>query len=368
MTIQRAFKTKLRLNNRQEGYFIACSGAARFVYNWALADRVQRYRDGGQSTNKFEQKRRFNAWKKDNAPWLAEYPYKLVDYAFDDLNTAYRNFFRRVKTGTEKPGFPRFRSRHKDAPRFTLSPASVCIEARRIKLPRVGWVTLEEANYIPTEGAKLNRVTISERAGYWYISAQMEVPDPPHVACSSSVGVDLGIKALATVSDGTTFDNPKTLAKYESKLARLQRELHRRVKGSHNRSKTKTKIARLHKRISDTRQHTLHNISKHVVGLTPEHIVLEDLNVKGMVKNHHLAKAVADASMSELGRQIEYKAAWVGIEVVHADRWYPSSKTCSSCGHVQDMPLSVRMYDCPQCGVKIDRDLNAAINLANYSQ
>jgi putative transposase len=368
MTIQRAFKTKLRLNNRQEAYFVACAGAARFVYNWALADRIERYKEGLSST-KFEQKKRFNAWKKDNAPWLAEYPYKLVDYAFDDLDAAYQNFFRRIKTGVEKVGFPKFRSRHKSVLRFSLSAASVHIEANRIKLPRIGWVTLEEANYIPTSGAKLNRVTISERAGCWYVSAQMEVPDPPQTAHQGTVGVDLGIKTLAVASDGTTFDNPKTLAKYERRLARLQCELNRRVKGSRNRSKTKTKIAKLHKRIADTRQHTLHNVSAHVVyGLAPERIVLEDLNVKGMTANHKLAKAVVDASMSELGRQIEYKAAWTGVEVVYADRWFPSSKTCSCCGHVQDMPLSVREYKCPQCGMAISRDLNAAINLAKYGR
>ena len=367
--MQRAYKTKLRLNNEQEAYFYACAGAARFVYNWALADRIERYQNGGLSTNKFEQKKRFNAWKKEESPWLAEYPYVLVTYAFDDLDQAFQNFFRRVKAGAEKPGFPRFRSRHKDTPRFCLGVNDVHIEAGRVKLPRIGWVTLEEAGYIPTTGAKLNRVTVSQRAGAWYIAAQMEMPEPAPVALAGSVGVDLGVKALATTSDGQTFDNPKTLGKYEARLARLSRELHRRVKGSRNRQKTKAKIAKLYKRVTDVRSHTLHDISAHVVyALAPERVVLEDLNVKGMVKNRRLAKAVSDAGMGELARQLEYKAGWVGAEVVHADRWYPSSKTCSGCGHIQDMPLSVRVYGCPACGMVLDRDLNAARNLAKYGR
>mgnify|MGYP000976038211 CR=1 FL=1 len=367
MTIQRAFKTKLRLNNEQRAYFYGCAGAARFVYNWALADRIERHKAGEQGTNKFEQKRRFNAWKLENAPWLAEYPYVLVERAFDDLDAAYKNFFRRVKQGAEEPGFPKFRTKRKDAPRFCLGCNGVTVEADKIKLPRIGWVTLEERGYIPTANAKLNRVTLSERAGDWYVSVQMEMPEPAKPVLSGSIGVDLGIKALATTSDGRTFDNPKAIVKYERRLARLQRELHRRVKGSRNRSKTKTKIAKLHQRIADVRIHTLHDISAHVVyTMKPERVVLEDLNIKGMAANRHLAKAVADAGMGELARQIEYKAGWIGVEVVHADRWYPSTKTCSGCGHVQDMPLSVRVYECQQCGLVLDRDLNAARNLAMY--
>lgn len=365
--MQSAFKTKLRLNNEQRAYFYGCAGAARFVFNWALADRIARHEADEQATNKFAQKRRFNAWKIEGAPWLAEYPYVVVERAFDDLDAAYKNFFRRVKQGAEKPGFPKFRSKRKDAPRFCLGCNSVTIETNRIKLPRIGWVTLEESGYIPTANAKLNRVTLSERAGDWFVSVQMELPEPAKPVLAGSVGVDLGVKSLATTSDGRTFDNPKTLSKYERRLARLQRELFRRVKGSRNRSKTKTKIAKLHKRIADVRSHTLHDISSHVVyGLTPERVVLEDLNVAGMKKNRRLAKAVSDAGMGELARQIEYKASWIGAKVVRADRWYPSSKTCSKCGHVQDMPLSVRVYECPQCGLVLDRDLNAARNLAQY--
>jgi len=367
--MQRAYRTKLRPTATQAAYFYACAGVARFVYNWALADRKSR-REQGLSTNKFEQKKRFNALKHEQFPWLAEYPYVIVPYAFDDLDAAYANFFRRVKEGKEKAGFPKFKSRHTSRKSFCLGVNGVRIEKDRVKVPKIGWLNLAELGYLPTEGAKLNRVTLSEQAGHWYISAQMEVADPDPVPLSGAVGVDMGVKALAVVSDGRTFDNPKTLGKYERRLARLQRELHRRQKGSNNRAKTKGKIAKLFQRISNTRSHTLHNISAHVVyTMTPERIVVEDLNVKGMVKNHHLAKAVSDAGMGELRRQIEYKAGWTGAEVLAADRWYPSSKTCSGCGNIKPtLSLSERVYVCDRCGVSLDRDYNAALNLAAYAR
>lgn len=366
--MQRAYKTKLRLTPKQEAYFLACAGVARFVYNWALADRIERY-EQGLSTNKFEQKKRFNALKHEQYPWLTEYPYVIVERAFDDLDAAYTNFFRRAKGGEAKAGFPKFKSRHKSRKSFCLGVSGVRIERDRIKLPRVGCVNLAEKGYIPTAGAKLNRVTVSEKAGEWFISAQMEVADPEPLPLNGTVGIDLGIKSLAVTSDGAAFDNPRTLTRYQKRLARLQRELSRRKKGSNNRAKTKARIAKLHNRISDTRSHTLHNISAHVVyDMQPERIVIEDLNVRGMVKNHKLAKAVSDASMGEMRRQIEYKAAWTGAEVVVADRFYPSSKTCSNCGHVKEsLSLSERAYVCECCGVTLDRDYNAALNLAQYA-
>jgi putative transposase len=194
--------------------------------------------------------------------------------------------------------------------------------------------------------------------------------DEPEPATGEPLGVDVGIKSLAVCSDGKEFPNDKVLAKYEKKLARLQRELSRRKKGSANRAKTKAKIAKLHQKIANKRAHNLYNVSKYVTEhKRPSVVVIEDLNVKGMVKNRKLAKAVGDASMSELHRQIEYKAEWNGIEVVKADRFFPSSKTCSACGHVNcELTLAMRIYKCPNCGIEIDRDLNAAMNLAALAE
>jgi len=367
-TVKRAYKTKLRTNNKESALFYQCAGVARFVYNWALTDRIERY-EAGNPTTYYEQKKRFNSIKDELCPWVRNYPYTITESAFHNLDSAYQNFFRRVKQGTDKPGFPKFKSKHRSTPSFTVR--GVVIEHARIRLPKLGWFRLEEKGYLPAGNYLTNAVTISEKNGVWYASIQVEVPRPtngrPHMG---TLGIDFGVKALAVCSDGTVFENPKVLYKYEKRLAHLQRELSRRKKGSRNWRKTKAKIAKLQAKIANVRRAAQHNASKHVTAnMRPERIVLEDLNVAGMVKNHHLAKAVSDAGMSELARQIEYKAEWNGIEIIKADRWFPSSKTCSNCGSIRDdLSLAERVFVCPDCGFEIDRDLNAARNLAAYGE
>lgn len=365
MKQHRAYKTKLVVNNKEDAYLLACAGFARFVFNWGLAAWKEEY-EAGEKPSHYGLKKRFNAIKDKEFPWVREYPYVISQEAFDHLGLAFKNFFRRLKNG-ETPGFPKFKSRHKTTPTFTVR--GVKVESDRVKLPKLGWLRLAEKGYIPTEERVLN-ATLSYRGSEWYISVLVEqdIPEPPR-ATGEPLGVDLGVKSLAVVSDGTAFDNPKTLRKYEAKLARLQRELHRRQKGSSNRDKTRRKIAKLYCKIVDTRSHTLHNISRHVTAKTkPSVVVVEDLHVKGMVKNRKLAKAVSDASMGELRRQIEYKAEWNGIEVLTADRWFPSSKTCSNCGAIkQNLTLSDRTFECDACGHTQDRDLNAALNLAKLA-
>lgn len=366
MKLLRAYKTKLITCDKEAGLLMGCAGFSRFVFNWGLAAWKAEYEAGGKPSA-YGLKKQFNAIKDVEFPWVREYPYVIEEAAFDNLGLAFQNFFRRLKTG-ETPGFPKFKNKHKTTPAFTLR-GSITVEQSRIKLPRIGWVRIAEDGYLPTENTKILSANISRRGGDWYISLQVEQEmSTPEPATGEPVGVDMGIKSLAVISDGTTFDNPKTLRTNERRLARLQREQSRREKGSSNRKKTTAKIAKLHKKIADIRSHTLHNISRHVTAKTkPSRVVIEDLHVKGMVKNRRLAKAVSDASMGELRRQIEYKAAWNGVEVVVADRWFPSSKMCSHCGSIQPMPLSERVYRCPDCGFSIDRDLNAAINLSKVA-
>jgi putative transposase len=363
MIIHRAYKTKLKVNNRQRATLSRCAGTARYVYNWALADRIERY-EAGNPTNYYEQKKRFNALKDELCPWVREVPYTVTESAFRNLDTAYQNFFRRVKQGKEKPGFPKFKSRSRSAKSFTVR--NVRIESDRIRLPSLGWIRLAESDYLPIGTFATEAVTISEKAGEWFVSIQVEVEIEDREGHKGAIGVDLGVKSLAVCSNGTVFDNPHTLAKYEKQLARLQRELARRERGSNNRAKTKAKIAKLYAKIANIRAHTQHDISRHVTANTlPEVVVIEDLNVKGMMRNHCLAKAVSDAGMGELARQIEYKATWNGVEVIKANRWFPSSKTCSQCGCIKDeLTLADRVFVCEDCGLVIDRDLNAAINLA----
>jgi putative transposase len=367
--VLRAYKTELRPNNAQRAMFLKCSGAARLVYNWALADRKAVYEAGGKP-NMYEQKRRFNALKAGQYPWLYELPYALQAAAFAHVDAAFQNFFRRVKN-SEKPGYPRFKSRKRGVGSFVLR-GNIHVETGRIKLPVIGWARLKERGYLPLDGAcKLLSACISERAGRWYVSAQVEeeVADPIP-GDGPVVGVDLGIKTLAVCSDGTTFENPRALVNAERKLSRLNRELSRRRKGSKNRAKTRAKLARCHARIANIRNHALHDVSYHLTAKTkPQAVVIEDLNVKGMLSNRSLSKAISDVGMGELRRQIEYKGQWYGVEVLTADRWYASSKTCSACGAAnRALTLSDRTYVCAECGAVIDRDLNAALNLASLAR
>lgn len=365
----KAYKTELDLNNKQRTIMNRCSGTARFVFNWALADRIKRH-EANLTTNKFEQKRRFNALKVTTFPWIYDVPYSVMQEEFDKCDIAFQNFFRRVKKG-EKPGFPKFKSKKKGINSFTLR-GSISVISSQIKLPCMGWLRLKECHYLPTGGVKILFANISYRAGHWFVSLQVEEPDKLiHVISKvDTIGVDMGIKVLATCSDGKVFENPKSLTRYERRLAHIQRELCRRQKGSKNRIKTKQKVARLHYRIANIRRFALNEVSNYLtVKAKPKQVVLEDLNVIGMLQNRHLSKAIADASFAELRRQLEYKCLWNGIGLITADRFYPSSKTCSVCGAKKpSLKLSERTFVCEVCGAIIDRDFNASLNLARLAQ
>ena len=366
MKVLRAYKTELDPNNRQRTFFRQCAGAARFVYNWALADRQERFK-AGLKTSQYDQCKRFNALKREFCPWIVELPYAVAEKAFADLDAAYKNFFRRVKAG-QTPGFPKFKSRKRNAAHFSLRGTK--IESGRVRLTGIGWVRLKEHNYIPTEGEYGLRATISERAGRWYISILVETEEADPVNESNDIlGVDLGIKSLAVCSDGKTFENPRALDQEKRKLDRLNRELARRTRGGENWNKTKRKLQRCYQRLSNVRGHALHQVSHYVTAIAkPKVVVIEDLAVQNMQQNHKIARSLGDVALAELRRQIEYKAKWYGVQVLLASRWYPSSKTCSECGSVKPLlSLSERTYVCPDCGCVIDRDLNAAKNLASLA-
>jgi len=369
MIIQRAYKTELDSNNEQTSLFRQYAGAARFVYNWALADRIERYKDGQQSTNIYEQRRRFNALKHEQFPWLSDVAYKVVAECFTNVDRAYQNFFRYHKNGGRKMGFPRFKSRKHGLGAFTLR-GNILVESNRIRLPRIGWVRLKEAGYLPCVGVKILSANISEQAGRWFVSLQVEqeIPDlQPRT--DKVIGVDLGIKILVTCSNGKVFENPRILTNATRQLRRAQRQLSRRTLRSANWYKARRKVARLYYRVACIRKHVQHEITNYLTVKTkPSVIVIEDLHVKGMLKNHHLAKSVSDASFGELRRQLEYKAKWHGIQIITADRFYPSSKRCSACGSVKTLlKLSERQYVCEVCGAVMDRDMNAAMNLAELA-
>ncbi len=368
MLIYRAYKTELKLNNRERTLLVGCAGAARFAYNWGLRQKIDEYATTGKSPNYYELHRRLNALKKGELAWFYKYSKTIPQEALRDLEQAFQNFFRRVKNGA-KPGFPRFKSRKRGIGSFRLH-GNIRVEAGRIKLPRIGWLRLQEKRYLPTSGVKILSATLSERAGRWFIALQIEEEIPDRTATGPVVGVDLGIKSLAVTSDGDTYENPKALHHALKRLARLQRELARRQKGSLNRAKTRAKIAQLHYRITCLRQNAIHQATSRIVAKTkpdmqrPALVVMEDLNVAGMMQNGKLAQAVADVGMGEFVRQMVYKCAWNGTELIQADRWFPSSKRCSRCGQVKTtLALAERIFRCDVCDLQIDRDFNAALNL-----
>lgn len=398
MIIQRAYKTKIRLNNEQEAYFYGNAGVSRFVYNWCLEKKIAVLRDeNGKIPSARALKKQFNALKHQAFPWLDQYPYQIVQEAFEDCELAFKNYWRKRKEGEvarsvaklKSPGkwevhvarmlrrgyqgieidphFPRFKSRARSKKSFRFVEG-VTVEERRIRLPRIGWVILEERGYLPV-GCSINSATVSCVAEDWYVSVQVEEEIPDLTPAGEPLGVDFGIKALATVSNGTVFENPKALAKSSKRLNKLYRQASRQQKGSKNQEKTYDQIAKLQHKVAGIRRNALHQVSAHVTHQEqPRSVVIEDLNVAGMLQNSKLARAISDVSFSEMRRQIEYKAKWDGIEVILADRWLASSKTCSGCGHVKtELSLSERTYRCEQCGMVLDRDLNAAVNLSRLS-
>jgi len=373
MEIIKAYKTELDPNNKQASFFGRCCGTSRYVYNWGLAEWAAQY-EAGNKPSQYKLRKQFNAQKDESCPWIRQIPYCVIETAFADLGNAFKHFFRRVKNGEEKPGYPRFKKRGRKS---SFRMRGYKTENSQIWLGRsIGWVRLKERGYIP-EGVRYGEnggcvyCTISECAGRWFISVQVkeQIEDPENDS-TLVVGADFGIKSLVVCSDKTVYENPKPLRNAQRKLSRLNKEIARRKKGGSNWKKTKRKLARQHARVANIRRHTLHQISHDlVVNKRPGTIVIENLNVSGMVKNHCLAQAISDVGFYELRRQIEYKAKWHGVHVVIVDRWYPSSKTCSNCGCIKDdLMLADRVFRCDDCGFEIDRDLNAAINLATLGK
>ena len=367
MIVNRAFKVELDPNNKQRTALLRHAGTARWAYNWGLAGRIAKYKETGEYCTAIDQHKELVVLKKTPPySWLYKVSKCAAQEALRDLDKAYQNFFYRIKAQVKEKGFPKFKSRKKGIGSFRLN-GNIHISIDSVKLPVIGTIRLKEHGYIPTEGIKILSATCSERAGRWFVSVCCEIETiEPEPGTGATIGVDLGIKTMAAISDGRQFENPKALRKSLVKLRRLEREKSRRQKGGRNRDKTRQKIARLHYRIANIRKDALHKATSAIVKVIPKPstIVLEDLNVAGMVKNHKLAKAVSDVGMGEFARQIQYKAQWYGVKVVFAPRFFPSSKLCHVCGVINDnLTLADREWTC-ECGAAHDRDLNAAINLA----
>jgi putative transposase len=345
----------LDLTQVQEAYCCRAAGTARFTYNWALAEWKRQYQAGEHPTAA-TLKKQWNAIKHEQYPWVDEVHKDANQQPFTHLATAFRKFF------SQEAKYPTFKKKGQHDS-FYISNDECAVQGKRFRMPKLGWVRMREA--VRFQG-KLMSVTVSRIANRWFASFAVQVAMTPTPSENQAVvGVDLGVKALATLSTGETVEGPKPLRKQLQALRRCSKRLSRKVKGSANRQKAQQRVARLHYRIACQRKDSLHKLSTDLVRRFGT-IVLEALHVKGMVRNRKLARAISDMGLGRFRQMVSYKAQAAGVQVVYADRWFPSSKLCSQCGALcDDLPLSQRAYICA-CGLAIDRDLNAALNLKNY--
>lgn len=365
--MERGFKYRIYPNACQRNQIARTFGCCRFVYNRALDVKKTAYAKTGKTVSWVELSQMLPVWKRDpETAWLAQADSMALQQSIRNLDHAYKNFFRRVRKG-EKPGFPKFKSRRHSRQSYRTNGGKV-IDCNHIVLPKLGTVRAKVSR--PLQGRILS-ITISLDAAGRYFATFLctDVPAKKASATNQEVGIDLGIGMLAILSDGTKVRNPHHLKKYERKLAQEQRRLSRRKgarrgeKPSNRYLKQRKKVARIHAKIADARADTLHKVTT-MLANENQVLCMEDLNVKGMMQNSHLAKALSDVSFGEFARLLEYKCAERGRTFVKVGRFYPSSKTCSACGHRLDaLPLSVRVWDCPVCGARHDRDVNAARNI-----
>lgn len=351
-------------NNVQASYLARAAGTARFAYNWALAEWTKQYEackldPSLPKPSEAALRRKLNAIKRNTFPWMLEVTKNAPQIAIMQLGRAFENFF------AKRAEYPVFRKKGQDD-RFSLSNDQFSVEQRRIRIPKLGWVRMREALRFT---GRIISASISRVADQWYVSITVEAESPPLPPSENqdAVGVDLGIKTLATLSTGEKFLGPKAMNTLLKRLRRLSRALARKVIGSRNRTKARLKLARLYAKIANVRRNSLHQLSTSITRRFYT-IGIEDLCVKGMLANGRLARAIADMGFRELRRQLEYKAAWRGGHLVLADRWFPSSKLCSCCGHrLETLDLFTRKWSCSICGTSHDRDVNAAINLKNMA-
>jgi putative transposase len=341
--VNRAYRYELDPNVQQRILLAKHAGAARYAYNWGLARRIELYQQTGKTINAIEQHRELNRLKKTEYPWLYEISKCAPQEALRDLDRAYANFFRGLKEG-RKVEFPWLWKKGRDD-QFRLTGA-IRVVGRAVQLPRLGRIRLKEEPHVH---GRILSATVSWEADRWYVSltAEVNLPDTEPVE-GPAVGIDAGLAHFATVvQEDKTVEKipaPRALEQFLRLLRRRQRQHSRKQNGSKNRKKSALRLARLHRRIRNIPRDFLHKLTTHLAK-TKRVIVVEDLNVSGLLQNPHLARHIADSGWGEFRRMLAYKCTWYGSRLVVADRYYPSSKTCSACGHVLEMlPLYVREW------------------------
>jgi len=350
----RVVKVRLYPNSQQRTALAKAFGCTRWLWNNSLNETNRLFKETGKGLSAATMKARIVELKKEY-PWLTEVYSQVLQSAVLNLSQAFVNFFQK------RTKYPRFKSKH--GKQSIQYPQHVKLLNKRLSLPKIGEVKADFHRMYP---GKLKTVTISRNpSGEYYASLLFEVEgsEPTPNTSGKAIGVDLGINHFAVTSDGSKFDNPRTLRKHERNLKRKQRQLSRKQKGSNRRKKARRLVARVHQRITNARKDLLHKLSRRLVNEN-QVIAVESLNVKGMVKNHNLALAISDCSWSTFVGMLKYKCEREGKVLMQVDRFFPSSKTCSECLYqVGEMPLDIRTWTCPSCSTHHDRDINAAKNI-----
>jgi putative transposase len=372
----RGYRVELKVNNKERTRLRQCAGTARFAWNWGLADRNIRYTNNTgkeRFTDAMKQHKQLNRLKQTEFSWMYHYSKCIPQEALRDLEQAFKNFYQNHKArqaGKTKHyvGFPKFKKKGRCKDSFRLTGTIKMFSAtKQVQLPRLGKLRLKERPHLPSS-AHILSATVSRTADRWYVAFQIveAVPDPGPNGHTMKLGLDPGLAKFATFSNGIALPNPKWLRNGERKLRRLSRAVSRKSKGSKNRRKAVRRLARFHQRLSDRRADYHHKLSAYV---TQNHgvIVTEELHVAGLQKNKRQSKSWADVAHGEFRRQLGYKSAWHGAHYVEVPRFYPSSKLCSTCWYYHgDLTLKDRVFECPMCGMTLDRDLNAALNMEQY--
>ena len=362
-TIQTTYRYRLNPTFAQETLLNQFAGARRFVWNWALDRKKSHYQQTGKTLGFAALSEELTRLKQQpETAWLREMDSQSLQQALRDLDSAYQHFFRRVKRGEKHKGFPRFKSRKTDTPRFRI-PQRVELHAESVAVPKIGMI--RAVIHRPLEGVTKGATFKREPDGHWYVCivAEQQIAPRTDRPVHTHVGVDVGLKSLAVYSTGETIPNPRWYRTQSRKLRRAQQALSRKVKGSHNRGKARVVVARLHQKIRNQRSDFLHKLSTDLVRHF-DLVSIEDLSVRGLAKTK-LAKSVLDAGWGMFRAMLEYKADRNDSHVVAIGRFFASSKMCGACGWIHELSLSMREWDClnPACGVHHDRDLNAARNI-----
>lgn len=353
--IKRAYKYRAYPTSSQEKMLLKTFGCTRVIWNACVS-----------SFNSYDKETNPNPKiisKSDlieNKPWLDEVSAATLQQKQRDFIEFSKQYFNKERS--KKLGRPNFKNKHGNQS-FRLPSPKFKISENKVRLEKIGWIKISIDRNIPDNSRLISCTVSMNRSGQFFISILVETEQYNKLKTGKTIGIDLGIKTLVTLSDNTIIDNPHYLRESQAKLKRMRQNLSRKKKGSKRRDKYRLKVARLHQKIANKRSWLIHNITTMLVN-NYDIICIEDLNTSGMLKNNRLAKSISDASFSMFRSQLEYKCDWYGKEIVVIDRFYPSSKTCSSCGwKKEDLTLSDRIFVCENCGNKIDRDLNAAINI-----